>query len=496
MENEKNLGVITSAEPDLSDFELPEPITVTVDKDGKQKTEVITEAEFTAPKVKEDVIVESTVMFNPEVDFETLPSGNHVVYANDEETVKEIVEIMTNPTEEQLEDIKTILNLDPQPELEDITTKLPSIKEEKITIEKLDITEEISEVHVEGKSDPINIDDLVNIKLEQELSMEADDYKQNDDRPSRIAKKIDITNLVISERNAIQQNTDIKAALLVGKASFTVAAPKSGYPVSMLPLVHKDAQRILYSTLDPVSQQREMYKIIHEKIYSSGVERIKRDFNYWLKNTAAEDIDTLYYGVYCSTFPDGGNLQVTCSECLETTGYVIPHDNLVSSEDPQIRNLVSDIIRTVNTEEGMKKYSLVGENETYLLEESGIVVEVKTPTLADLLDIMRSVKEEKIKRDRISVTNMLYINKILIPNKTIKGQYSQITDRKTILHIIDNLSLDDAQLVNNIIGDLIENHRLSYKVKDITCAKCGAIIDDQDFSMEEILFTAIFDKYQ
>ena len=465
---------------DLKNFELPKPIKVTVTKNDKGE-EVMNMTETTESEIVSEALGLTSDVITKEV--------------------KEEINI-----EEAIEDIFTIGETPVIDTVEETPVKL-ELKEEVKTEDHIDL-KEVNEATDAEINDVLGLDIIVeeedsflskiDLNLDNEISMVKDEilaYSQQE-KPKRVPKKVDISAITITDRNAIQQNGDLKSALYTGKATFSIAATKSGYSANLLPLVHKDAQRILYSSLDPVSQQRETFKIVHEKILESGVARVKGDFNYWLKNTAAEDIDTFYYGIYCSTFPDGGNLQVQCGDCGHATGYTIPHSNLVTVEDPGTKERANTIIREVRDEADMRKYSLINTNESYLLEDSGMIIEVKTPSLADLLDIMRNVREEKIKRDRISVTNMLYIEKILLPNKSISGQYSKVVDRKRILHIVDNLSLDDAELVNAIIGELINTHRLSYTVKGLVCSSCGEQIEAQDFSIEDVLFSAIFAKYQ
>jgi hypothetical protein len=489
-ENNKNIeGLVVDADS-IKEFDLPDPVTVELDKDGNK---------IIKPLKNEKLADAMGLELDPDADV-----GDVQETAIEQEVVEDVQEIVEDEVVEPAPVVKDEV-VEPAPEpIQETVEETPVVEkaEEPKTIEATD--DEINTIlgldeteKLERKEGTRNIDDLVGINLEEEINMVRDEINQyQTEKIKRVPKKINLSDLSIVERNAIQQNNDLKSALYTGKASFTIAATKSGYSASMLPLVHKDAQRILYSSLDPVSQQKETYKIIHEKMYDIGVDRMKKDFNYWLKNTAAEDIDTFYYGVYCSTFPDGGTLEVQCDECGHSTGYTIPHDNLITTEDPNTRALSNDIIREVVDEDTMKKYSLINKNETYLLEDSGMIIEVKTPTLYDLLDIMRNVREEKIKRDPNSVTNMLYVERILLPNKSIEGQYSQVTDRRRILHIIDNLSLDDAELVNTIIGELIEIHRLTFSVKSLVCESCGASMNDLDFNIEDVLFTAIFDRYQ
>jgi len=95
----------------------------------------------------------------------------------------------------------------------------------------------------------------------------------------------------------------------------------------------------------------------------------------------------------------------------------------------------------------------------------------------------------------VSVTNMLYVNRVLIPDKEKIG-YTEESKKTSLLRIIDNLSIDDANELQNSIFDKVDENRISYSIKNIKCHDCGTEVKDIPISIEDILFTLIFEKVQ
>jgi hypothetical protein len=143
----------------------------------------------------------------------------------------------------------------------------------------------------------------------------------------------------------------------------------------------------------------------------------------------------------------------------------------------------------------MKNYSLIGKNEAFELSDSGIIAELRTPSLYDSLELLKNVPEITIDRDPVGLTNMLYINQLYIKDKKDDG-YVIITDRDALLKTIENLTIDDAAELEEAVSDRVDDNRITYSIKNATCPHCGKVIDSIPISVEDILFTLIFEKTQ
>ena len=284
--------------------------------------------------------------------------------------------------------------------------------------------------------------DLLSLEEQEEEPIKEVEEKVNE--PRKKAKSVDISKLKVVNKTEIDKERDLKNALYGNKAAFQIVAAQSGYMAKVLPLVHKDVINILYSNLGRYEYKKGVYRVIWEKIFDTSVG--KMNFDEWLQRTSVEDMETFYYGVYCSTFPNEGSFRYTCPHCGNEKEYKINHRHLVKTTDREkMKRLIDEVSRNATTRESMEAYSLIGKNEAIQLTESGIIIELRTPTLYDSLEILRTVPEKTIDKDTLSVTNMLYVNRLLVPSKDDKSVFVEETKRQSILRIIDNLPINDSK---------------------------------------------------
>jgi len=322
-------------------------------------------------------------------------------------------------------------------------------------------------------------DDLTEVKKDKEI------------------KKIDTSLLKVITKNAIDKERDITRALYGGKSTFQVVAAQSGYMAKVLPLVHKDQINLYYNNLSFYEYKKSVYRVIWEKIQDTSVGKL--NWEEWLRSTAVEDLETLFYGLYSSTFPNEGSFRLTCPnpECNEDHEYKVNHNNLIRTADKdKIRKLIDDVSKNSTTLEKMREFSLIGKNEAVELDESKIVVEIRTPSLFDSLEILRTVPEKTVNKDVLTITNLLYVNKMYIPTKDDKTVYVEESNRQTILKIIDSMPINDARDLQAAVLERVENNRISYSIKNIKCPTCAHETKEVPISVEDILFTLIFEKAQ
>jgi chemotaxis protein histidine kinase CheA len=310
----------------------------------------------------------------------------------------------------------------------------------------------------------------------------------------RKARPIDISKISVLSKNEIDKEKDLRQALFNNKAAFQIVASQSGYVAKVAPLVYKDIVNMLNSSLSTYEEKRTIYKTIHDKVFETSVG--KMDFDSWLKGTTVEDMETFYYGVYSATFPNEGTWRFTCPKCGKEHDYKINNNSLIQTKDRgEIKKRIDEISREAITPERMKAFSLIGKNEAVQLSDSKLIVELRTPSLNDALEVLRTVPEKSIEKDINAVTNMLYVNRVLIPAKDSLG-HSEESSRTSILRIIDSLPIDDAIELQGTILDRVQENRISYALKNIKCVECGEESGDEIVSLEKILFTLIFEKAQ
>lgn len=339
----------------------------------------------------------------------------------------------------------------------------------------------------------VGIDSFIESTI-QKKQVVQDSEAEEKVEPKKKAKAIDLNKVNILNKTEIDKERDLRQALFNNKAAFQIVAAQSGYMAKVAPLVHKDLVNILYGNLGRFEYKKAVYKVIFDKIFDFSVGKF--DFDGWLKNTSVEDMETFYYGVYSSTFPNEGTFRYTCPQCNKEHDYKVNHANLIKTTDrDHMKKLIDEVSRNSISIEKMKEYSLIGKNQAIELSESRLITELRTPSLFDSLEILRTVPDKVIDKDAISITNMLYINRVLIPSKEGNG-YTEEMDKTAVLRIIDSLSIDDANELQRTVFDRVDENRITYSIKNIKCVECAHEEKDIPISIEDILFTLIFEKAQ
>lgn len=320
----------------------------------------------------------------------------------------------------------------------------------------------------------------------------------DDDDVNKKPRKVDISELkLVEERDPITRQRDLKTALFGNKSAFQIVAAQSGYVAKMAPLVYKDSVNMLYNNLDRYNEKKSIFKVVYEKIVGFSVG--KMTFDEWLKSTSVEDLETFYYGLYCATFPEEGRLNIRCPNCDTATDVNISNVNLAKTTDRKsMQKLIKDVSSKATSKEAMHEFSLLSKPEAFELADSKFVIEIRTPSLWDTLELFRMVPAEVIDRDASKYTYMLYIDRILVPKKTINGGmgYVAYTDRQEFGRIIDSMSLDDSQALRDAIADRVDNHKITYAIKKHVCPTCKHEMHDIPVSLEDILFSLVYERIQ
>lgn len=428
------------------------------------------------------------------------------------EKISKIVEKMAEMEEEKKseeisdEDIRLTDNEDisEEPEkVEEVSSKVSESKDDELVIDPI-MNMVDKDISKKKQTESLNTDEADSIVNMVDFSgiferTESKDVTPTDedmmDQPRKKAKKVDLSSITIGKTNELERERDLKVALYGNKASFQIVCAQSGYMAKIIPLVSRDIYNIINSSLNRYEYRREIYKIVYQKMIEMNCGKV--DFDTFLKMTSVEDAETCYYGLYCSTFQNSGQLSFECPYCDETNIYTISNNSLVTTtNNEEMRHLIGEISRNVTNFDDVKNYTMIGKYESFELSDSGIICELRTPSLYDSLELLRTFPEEVIDNDRVSITNMLYINRILIPSRNDPGKtvYSEETNRKNILKIIDMLSIDDGMELQNSISERLDAHRITYCIKNLKCPKCGKVVPEVPVNLEDLLFTAIYVK--
>lgn len=299
---------------------------------------------------------------------------------------------------------------------------------------------------------------------------------------------VDASEIKIVEKNALEKNRIVNS-LYSHKPEFQIIASQSAYNATITPLVNADILSLMNSSVSWYNYQKNIYKIIFEKL---GNLPGQLNFDQWCKITSVEDIETFFYGLFCSTFPEDGTISIDCPECGNLTQIKINCSQLSQVDDAKsFKKRKDDISKNVVTMEDVKVRTMLFNTISYKLPESGVILKLKTPSLYDHLEILRTISEDVLSKNEMATTQLLYIDSLLIPDSD--GYYIE-NGRVTILGLIDRMSITDAKYLRSAIQQRIEENKISFSIKNVKCPDCEYVHERIPVSMQDILFTAISER--
>ncbi|ALN97965.1 hypothetical protein Bp8pS_286 [Bacillus phage vB_BpuM-BpSp] len=370
---------------------------------------------------------------------------------------------------------------------------------EKEDLEEFDIDpEEVvpNETKLQKKEDKEEIPEVEQTPEEPEFAFEAAEKKNMSESESiREALKditIDITNITLSDKSTFETSNDIDF-VLNGKPSYQVVANQSGYVAHMESIKMIDSSSLSNSTLDQYNYRKKLYQMVHSKINGTSVGEI--NFQEFLKITSLFDLDTLFYGIYCQTFPDEVKFDITCAKCEDTTPVMVDNNSLISYKDEEIFDNIRKITKTAKSPSELVQKSLVNTFDRVVLPESKILFDIKTPTLEDHLNILRAIDNSSEDKETVITTLLfiknLYIVDIEVFKQTGKVSYIQIEDLNMMLNIIEKLSVKDYKELGKFVGKRTDKYKIDYKIKAPKCKNCDKDLGDVGVNMEEMLFFTV-----
>lgn len=305
---------------------------------------------------------------------------------------------------------------------------------------------------------------------------------------------VDLNDITITNKSPIQQAQDINLVFNSNVATFTVICCQSGYTADMSGLTLAEKNAINNSNGDIFQMRQRLYKTVYNKIHSMSIP--KPDFNNWLKITSFNDLSTLLFGIYCQTFIDNNEFDITCGKCEKTTSVTIDNQSLVEVRDRATYEKRDEIISSIKTGEELVAASIVHKDERVMLNDSKIIVDVSTPSLHDHLALLKVSNQQTLQEYADAFSAMLFISHMYMLDvgqtyNTGRATYYEVSDKAKLLNILLKLSSRDGEQLENAIEEKLGKYKIDYEIHNVTCSHCKSKLPGIPVDIETILFTRI-----
>ena len=274
------------------------------------------------------------------------------------------------------------------------------------------------------------------------------------------AVEVSVTDSVIlTGAGTLALHEAMKAALGGPKAAtFKVAALQSGYTAELTALAFEDISRIQASSVDAHAARMKLLRTLHSRIAEYSCGPIK--FQDWLKQTAQGDYDTLMYGLYAATYPGENDFDVRCRHCGRDNKLSVNVAQLARVESDDVYAQIRTLLDPKTDFKGAIQNSLVGRSVQRKLPQSGIIAEIRNPSMQDYLDGVQwfvnaadkntGALPTEIAGAEVIRTLSMYVTRMLVP---VPGgsQYIPVADQSDRAQLIGRLSRADGQALTDAV---------------------------------------------
>lgn len=284
-------------------------------------------------------------------------------------------------------------------------------------------------------------------------------------------------------------------------AVFKVAALQSGYTAELGALAFEDIARLQSSAVDAHAARVKLLRTLHAKIHEFSCGPVK--FQDWLKTTAQGDYDTLMYGLYAATYPGDNEFDVRCRHCGHDNKVTANVGDLARAESDDVYAEIRTLLDPKVDHKGAVQNSLVGRTIQRRLPQTGIIAEVRNPSLQDYLDGVQWFTQSQDKQTgQLPVelagaetirTLTMYVSRLLVPAPGT-NQYLPVIDQAARAELIGRLPRADGTALIDAVDE--ENKRLevTYRLPDYNCAACSKRNENLFLDFEALLFIKLREK--
>lgn len=345
-----------------------------------------------------------------------------------------------------------------------------------------------------------------NSKLIEQISGSIKSEKQRREEAKSSINYVNFDDIDLEDTSVSDQKNTIEN--IFGKVSTTeVVCIQSGYSATMSALNYKDILTITNSSLSSYETKKNLFNTVYDKIVKLSFSGNKKPkFEDWMKITSYGDLETLLYGIYCSTFQEKSSISFRCPHCDKDVNVTILNQDLIQVEDNEnTRAEISDEINEISLKsdsmENMMNFSLVSVNDdnkkrnikNIKLSEKPFIFSIKLPTLNDVLHMLKIINESVLASLSADISNILLLTNCVYVQKDNK-KYFPVGNKNDILKLINSLTVDDIGILKTAVYELLSHKHIYYEIKKQKCPNCGKDIFNISMDIENLLFFQISEK--
>lgn len=328
----------------------------------------------------------------------------------------------------------------------------------------------------------INFTDEERAKMEKASSIrleEVETIELNSIKTKKMHKKDNIASII---KKTVSQLTT------------PVVLGASGYTANMRGLSAQEIVALYAPSQNPMTAIQTKWSVIYDKIDSSSLQF--KSFDDFLRATAAVDMDTLIYGMLCSTYPKDDIMPLTCDKCGQKFEHKYSVASLIRAEQigERLQKLIAKAIDNSYSIESAKAAHAeapVSEVKRIKLPDSGIIIELYLQSAYDLINkSIKGLKDIKDSKYNTAMAISTAIRQVFIPDDD--GSYFEIDDPKDVVEAVYNLSVTDLKIVNEISEEYLEGLTLKFGLMNVKCPHCGTYTASVPMEIDQLLFY----KYQ
>ena len=304
------------------------------------------------------------------------------------------------------------------------------------------------------------------------------------------SREVDIKKFkVVKSANPLGTFKELDALFL--KPSYDVIALQSGYRSAFKAMNNDNMIAIRKFSGSEREQNLKLFNFVFNQMVNSSLGKVS--FDTWLKVTAENDFETLIYGIYCATFPNENDYDVTCPHCATVNKMKISKERLIRACDvEETSQYINGILSKNYPPDELVKHSVVNMTERVMLPGTKIICDIVTPTLADYLRTLHRSEQMKNFEPEI-FTYLKYLGDMFIPHiysftTDSEPEFIQLETMDDRLRAIVDMPVSDRRALDKAIKEKNSKYKVEYKLPDCNCIKCHGEIKNIVVDMTEQLF--------